>query len=159
MDLSLPKDTSVNASVQKDIYLGTQYVLNYPSIDLIISSLCNLGPAAKIYKVDISRAFRQIKIDPMDIDLLGLKFQDQYFIDKSVPFRYHNGSQIFQKCTDAIRFTMQQHGFPHLFTVATLCNAHAFESAHPQSYIIAHKLLICRFEVNFLHINQIIGEM
>ena len=45
------------------------------------------------------------------------------------------------------------------YTVATLCNAHAFESAHPQSYFIAHKLLICRFEVNSLYINPIIGEM
>ena len=26
-------------------------------------------------------------------------------------------------------------------TVAALCNAHVFESAHPQSYVIAHKLL------------------
>ena len=115
MDLSWPKGASVNAHVQKDIYLGTQYALNYPSIDSITDSLCNLGPAAKIYKVDISRAFRQIKIDPLDIDLLGLTFQNQYFIDKSVPFGYRNGSQIFQRCTDAIRFTMQQHGFPHLF--------------------------------------------
>ena len=40
---------------------------------------------------------------------------DQYFIDRSVPFGYRNGSQIFQRCSDAIRFTMQQHGFPHLF--------------------------------------------
>ena len=115
MDLSWPKGASVNAHVQKDIYLGTQYTLNYPSIDSITDTLCKLGPAAKIYKVDISRAFRQIKIDPLDIDLLGLTFQNQYFIDKSVPFGYRNGSQIFQRCTDAIRFTMQQHGFPHLF--------------------------------------------
>ena len=115
MDLSWPKGASVNAHIQKDVYLGTQYVLNYPSIDSITDSLCKLGPAAKIYKVDISRAFRQIKIDPLDIDLLGLTFQNQYFIDKSVPFGYRNGSQIFQRCTDAIRFTMQQHGFPHLF--------------------------------------------
>ena len=115
MDLSWPKGASINASVQKDIYLGKQYVLNYSSIDSITDALCKLGPAAKIYKVDISPAFRQIKIDAMDIDLLGLKFQDQYFIDKSVPFGYQNGSQIFHQCTDAIRFTMQQHGFPHLF--------------------------------------------
>ena len=47
----------------------------------------------------------------------------------------------------------------YLTTVAALCNAHAFESAHPQSYVIAHKLLICRFEVNCLHINPIIGEI
>ena len=31
--LSWPKGASVNASVQKDIYLGSQYALNYPSID------------------------------------------------------------------------------------------------------------------------------
>ena len=82
MDLGWPKGASVNASVQKDIYLGIQYTLNYPSINLITSSLSKLGPAAKICKVGIRRAVRQIKIDPMDIDLLGLKFQDQYFIDK-----------------------------------------------------------------------------
>ena len=40
-----------------------------------------------------------------------------------------------------------------------LCNAHAFESAHPQSYVIAHTLPVCRFEVNFLHINPIIGQI
>ena len=115
MDLSWPKGASVNASVQKDVYLGTQYVLNYLSIDSITSSLVKLGPAALIYKVDISRAFRQITIDPRDIDLFGLKFQDQYCIDRLVPFGYWNGSQIFQRCTDAVRFAMQQHGFPHLF--------------------------------------------
>ena len=102
MDLSWPKGASVNASVSKDVYLDTQYALTYPSIDSIVSSLVKLSPAALIYKVDISRAFRQINIDPKDIDLLGLKFQNQYFIDKSVPFGYRNGSQIFQRCTDAI---------------------------------------------------------
>ena len=89
--------------------------MNYPSIDLITDSLVKLGPAALIYKIDISRAFRQIKIDPRDIDLLGIKFKDKYFIDRSVPFGYKNGSQIFQRCGDAIQFTMQQNGFPHLF--------------------------------------------
>ena len=89
--------------------------MNYPSIDLITDSLVKLGPTALIYKIDISRAFRQIKTDPRDIELLGIKFKNQYFIDRSVPFGYRNGSQIFQRCSEAIQFTMQQHGFPHLF--------------------------------------------
>ena len=56
--------------------------------------------------------------------------------------------------------TLSNHNFfLFLFTVAALCNTHAFESAHPQSYVIAHKLLICHFEVNCLHINPIIGKM
>ena len=45
------------------------------------------------------------------------------------------------------------------FTVAVLCIAHTFESPHPQSYVIAHKLLIHCFEVNFFHKRPIIGEI
>ena len=67
-----------------------------------------------IYKIDISRAFRQIKVDPGDIDLLGFKVNNQYFLDLSVAFGYRNGSQIFQRCTDAIRYIMSQHGFHNL---------------------------------------------
>ena len=51
MDLSWPKGASVNTSVQKDMYLDTQYILNYPSIDSITSSLVKLGPAALIFKL------------------------------------------------------------------------------------------------------------
>ena len=114
MDLSWPKGHSVNLGVRKDVYLDTEFILKYPSIDRITSSLKKLGPAAMIYKIDISRAFRQIKVDPGDIDLLGFKFENKYFLDLSVTFRYQNGSQIFQRCTDAIRFIMSQHGFPYL---------------------------------------------
>ena len=115
MDLSWPKGASVNNGVAKDIYLGTPYDLNYPSVDSITNSLQNLGPSAQIYKIDISRAFRQIKIDPGDIDLLGIKFQDQNFLDRLVAFGFCHGSLIFQRCTDAIRYIMAQHGFPSLY--------------------------------------------
>ena len=97
------------------MYLGTTYDLNYPSVDSITNSLQNLGPSAQIYKIDISRAFKQIKIDPSDKDLLGIMFQDQYFLDRLVAFGFRHGSLIFQRCTNAIRYIMAQHGFPLLY--------------------------------------------
>ena len=115
MDLSWPKGASVNNGVSKDIYLGTHYDLKFPSDDLITNSLRNLGPAAQMFKIDISRAFRHIKIDPGDIDLLGIKFENKYFLDRSLAFGFHHGSLIFQRCTDAIRYIMTEHGFPLLF--------------------------------------------
>ena len=115
MDLSWPHGASVNDGVLKDSYLQTTYELRYPSIDLITDSLRKLGPSAKIYKVDISRAFRQIKVDPADIDLLGIKLDQKYYIDRSIPFGFHHGSQIFQRCTDAIRHIMASHGFHTFF--------------------------------------------
>ena len=84
-------------------------------MDAITTSLQNLGTSAQIYKIDISRAFRHIKIDPADIDLLGLQFENKYFLDRLVTFGFRHGSLIFQRCTDVIRHIMAQKGFPNLF--------------------------------------------
>ena len=141
MDLSWPKGASVNNGVAKDTYLGTPYELNYPSVDSITNSLRNLGPSAQIYKIDISGAFRQIKIDPGDIDLLGIKFQDQYFLDRSVAFRFRHGSLIFQRCTDAIRYIMAQHGFPLLYNYIDDLIYTGLPSQINESFIFLKKLL------------------
>ena len=114
VDLSWPKDKSVNAGVQRDNYLGSDFILNYPSVDDIVKRLIELGPGSLLCKVDISRAFRQLKVDPGDINLLGLKL-DSYYIDQSVPFGYRHGSIFFEKVTDSIRFIMRKHGFHDLF--------------------------------------------
>ena len=115
LDLSFPKGRSVNDGVQKDIYLNTYFELNYPSVDTVINRLRNLGTEALLYKVDISRAFRHIRIDPGDLDLLGLK-HNQYFIDRTLPFGFRHGSVFFQRCTDAVRYIMKNtFQFPHLY--------------------------------------------
>ena len=98
----------------KSKYLGSSFLLNYPSVDDIVKKVVELGPGSLLYKVDISRAFRQLKVDPGDLDLLGLKHQS-YFIDQSVPFGYRHGSVFFEKVTDGIRCIMRQQGFPHLY--------------------------------------------
>ena len=115
MDLSWPKGASVNNGVAKDIYLGTHYNLKFPSVDFITNSLRNLGPSAQMFKIDISRAFRHIKVDPGDIDLLGIRFENKHFLDRSLAFGFHRGSLIFQRCTDAIHYIMAEHGHPLLF--------------------------------------------
>ena len=114
VDLSWPKGQSVNAGIQKDKYLGSDFILNYPSVDDIVKRLIELGTGSLLCKVDISRAFRQLKVDPGDINLLGLKL-DSYYIDQSVPFGYRHGSIFFEKVTDSIRFVMRKHGFQDLF--------------------------------------------
>ena len=72
VDLSWPKGQSVNAAVQKDKYLGSDFVLNYPSVDDIVKRVIELGPGSLLCKVDIRRVFYQLKVDPVDIYLLGL---------------------------------------------------------------------------------------
>ena len=101
MDLSWPKGFSVNDAIHKCKYLDSYFTLQYPSIDHIIEKIIIIGPWALLYKVDISRAFRHIHIDPGDIDLLGLHHKHTY-LDGPMPFRYCLRFGIFERCSNAI---------------------------------------------------------
>ena len=110
IDLSFPHGEAVNSNISKDQYLGTNFILTLPSIDLITDKVRNLGKGSLLYKIDISRAFRHVKIDPRDYFLLGLRHQD-YFLDTCLPFGFRHGSGIFQRLSDAIRFIMASRGY------------------------------------------------
>ena len=114
IDLSWPKGLSVNDGVVRDCYLGPIFEMHYPLVDHIVDQLNRIGPAAQIFKVDISRAFRQVRIDPGDIDLLGLKFNAKFIIDLSLPFGFCFGTFFFSKISDAIRYIMTCHGYPNM---------------------------------------------
>ena len=109
IDLSWPIGCSVNAGIDKDSYLGTDFALVLPTVDNIIDQLKTLGRGANLYKIDISRAFRHIKVDPLDYDLLGLHWRDVY-VDTCIPFGSCHGSQIFQRISNAVCHIMRRHG-------------------------------------------------
>ena len=105
----MAKDNSVNAGVDKNSYLGSEFSLTFPTIDDIMNELVKIGPGCHIYKVDISRAFRHLKIDPLDYDLLGLRW-DATFIDTCLPFGSRHESQSFQRVSDAVHYTLRCQG-------------------------------------------------
>ena len=49
IDLSWPQGNSVNAGVSSDKYLGTEFVLTYPSVDNITQEVLRLGRGCKIF--------------------------------------------------------------------------------------------------------------
>ena len=111
VDLSWPHGASVNVGIDKASYLNSAFELTFPTVDDITSELKRLGCGAHIYKVDVSRAFRHVKVDPRDYDLLGL-YWGGYYVDSCIPFGTRHGSQIFQCLSDAVRFIMRRKGFP-----------------------------------------------
>ena len=110
VDLSFPHGRSVNDGVQLDSYLGTPFILTLPTIDNITNQVKKMGKGCHLYKIDLSRAFRHIKLDPKDYNLLGLRLNDLY-INSCLPFGFRHGSALFQRLSDAIRFIMAQKGF------------------------------------------------
>ena len=110
MDLSFPHGLAVNSNISKDSYLGTDFILTLPSIDHITNKVKKFGKGSLIYKIDIIRAFRHVKIDPRDYFLLGLKHRN-YFFDTCLPLGYRHGSGIFSRLSDAVRFMMKNKGY------------------------------------------------
>ena len=77
IDLSWPLGASGNAGIDKDSYLDSNFCLTFYTVDDITGELRKLGRSAWLYKTDVSRAFRHVKVDPGDYGLLGLKWQGQ----------------------------------------------------------------------------------
>ena len=108
IDLSWPIGASVNAGINKTFYLGSTFSLTFPTVDDITRQLKNIGRGALLYKVDVSRTFRHVKIDPGDYGLLGLEWQDVY-MDTCVPDTPWQPN--FPRLSDAVRYMMHQKGF------------------------------------------------
>ena len=107
IDLSWPICQSVISGVSSDKYLDTEFVLTYPSIDNITEEVLKLGKVGQIFKIDISRAFTHVPIDPGNLDLLGLQWEG-YFLNYFLPFGFKHGSSIYQHLSDGIWLIMRQ---------------------------------------------------
>ena len=81
VDLSWPQGASVNDTVDSSSYMGVEFLLTLPTIDQVTKAVRKFGRNSFIAKIDISRAFKHIPIDPGDIDLLGLHW-NKFFIEK-----------------------------------------------------------------------------
>ena len=106
LDLSWPRGASVNAGVEKNGYMGSEFKLTFPTIDDLTQELVKIGRGAHIFKVDVSRAFRHLNVDPRDYDVLGVNW-GVTFIDTRIPFGSRHGSQFFQRTSDAVRHVMR----------------------------------------------------
>ena len=110
LDLSYGEN-SVNNHTIRDMYDGAPFKLSLPSLDDLLPTLQSLGENARIFKVDISRAFRNVPVDPGDAIHLGMKWRDKFYVDKFLAFGAVHGTAIFQRITDFIRFILAEQGF------------------------------------------------
>ena len=82
LDLSYGEG-SVNKATNRDLFDDKPFKLKLPSLDQLLPILEELGSDARLWKIDISRAFRNVRINPQDAIHLGTMWQNKYYIDKT----------------------------------------------------------------------------
>ena len=111
LNLSYPHGCSLNDNVDKLHFDGKKFVLKFPSVDDIVHEICKYSTEVLISKIDISRAFRNLRVDPADVIKFGIKWKDAFFLDVAAVFGWVHGSSSFQLIADAITYIMGRHGF------------------------------------------------
>ena len=85
LDLSYPEGNSVNEGIQKDYYMGMPAKLTFPRVDDLALRIFRLKGNCSMFKVDLSRYFRQVPLDPGDYSLIGYVIGGDIYFDKVLP--------------------------------------------------------------------------
>jgi hypothetical protein len=122
--------------------------VNYTSIDDAAASIATLGCGTLLAKSDIKSAIRLIPIAPSDFELLGFKFQNQYYFDKMLPF----GASVSCATWDRFASTL------HWIVQSRSRNAHILHYLDDFLFLGPANTNYCQYSLfNFKHICQEIG--
>ena len=111
MDLSWPPTASVNDAIQGDQYVDGLMTIKLPTIDYMEGRLLELGQGAFLYKTDLARGYRQLRVDPSDWPLLGFTHQGKYYFDVYPPFGLRTSAMCMQRTAEGISWIHGQKGF------------------------------------------------
>ena len=85
MDLSWPKGFAINDSIDPANYLDGPANIKLPTADCMVDRLLLLGDGAFMYKTDLARGYRQLRVDPWDWPLLGFRHGGRCYMDLCPP--------------------------------------------------------------------------
>ena len=102
VDLSYP-DGGLNAHIQPHIFEGKEAVHNLPSVDAAVNTVSTMCPGdIHMSVIDISRAYRNFPVSPLDWPLLGLWWDARWSFDRRLPFGERMSSFAMQMAANFI---------------------------------------------------------
>ena len=111
VDLSAPHNSSVNSGIPRHTYLQEPFVLRLPGLDALLSIIRRKGQGCHVFKKDLSRTYRQLRIDPRDYNLLGLQHNGSLYFNIAPPFGLRSAAMMCQRTTSAVTYMYKQLGF------------------------------------------------
>ena len=96
VDLSFP-DGGINKQITKNTFDGKGVGHSLPTIMSAVNTINEMGHTdIWLSVIDLSRAYRHFAVCPLDWPLLGIKKEDKYYFDKSLPFGARMSSYVMQ---------------------------------------------------------------
>ena len=102
LNLSYPKGESLNDNIDKLHFDDKEFILKFPIIDDICEEIRTNPNEVLLSKIDISRAFCNLRVDPCDVLKFGISWKGQYYQDLAMAFSWIHGSSSFQLVADII---------------------------------------------------------
>ena len=109
VDLSHPKDKSVNDGIPKNLCS-----LSYITIDDATWKVIELGPGTELAKIDVKGAFRLIPVNPLDHHLLAMEWKGGIYINTCLPFGLRSAPKLFNLMADFLEWILQEQGVTNL---------------------------------------------
>ena len=111
VDLSFPHGDLVNDGIPTNSYIGTPFTLRLLEVDALISIIRHKDHGCHLFKTDLSRAYRQLRIDPCDFHLLSHRHNGSLYFNVALPFGLHSSAMMFQQTTSAVTYMFQRMGY------------------------------------------------
>ena len=111
LDLSFPPGCAINDGILKDNYLGFTAKLWFPKVDEFAYRIYSLGKGCMMFKIDLSRYFRQLPLDLGDYLLIGYVINGKFYFDKVLPMGMRSAPYIAQRVTDVIVYIHRRMEF------------------------------------------------
>ena len=102
--LSWPAGDSLNDGICDELCR-----VKYTSFDEAVQRIALAGPSTLMAKSDIQSAFRLLPVRPDDFELLGMKFNGYYFVDKCLPMGAASAPALFETFSTFIEWATSEH--------------------------------------------------
>ena len=109
VDLSSPKGLSVNDGIDENLCS-----LQYASVDNAVDGIRQLGRGAQLVKMDLQNAYRLIPVHPYDQHLLAIRWNDQVYIDRNLPFGLRSAPKLFTAFADVVAWAIHCCGVRYI---------------------------------------------
>ena len=87
--------------------------MHYVTFDEAVQKVVASGPGARLAKIDVEQAYKNIPVHPEDRHLLGMAWEGEVYVDAQLPFELRPAPMNFSAIADALEWIVHDRGISY----------------------------------------------